>query len=108
MVLIGMLEPELASDVIRSDIERAKFSGFLSSGFHGDFSTSFITGMYLRGIRGYDVDSAYYYMLQRDRGGGTGRGGRQYLSEYIDRGWIAENRVENPRPRPKPMKLKHQ
>ena len=97
MVLIGMLEPELASDVIRSDIERAKFSGFLSSGFHGDFSTSFITGMYLRGIRGYDVDSAYYYMLRNaTEVGGTGRGGRQYLSEYIDRGWIAENRVENP------------
>jgi hypothetical protein len=29
-------------------------------------------------------------------GGPRGRSGRQYLAEYIERGWIAENRVENP------------
>ena len=98
MVLMGMLEPELTGDVIRSDIERAKVRGFLSSGFHGDFSTSFITGSYLRGIRGYEIDSAYYFALSNATkvAEGPRRGGRQYLSEYIDRGWIAENRVENP------------
>lgn len=98
MVLMGMLEPELTGDVIRSDIERAKVRGFLSSGFHGDFSTSFITGSYLRGIYGYDVDSAYYFALRNaiKAAEGSRRGGRQYISEYIERGWIAENRVENP------------
>ena len=98
VVLMGMLEPEVANDVIRSDIERAKVSGYLSSGFHGDFSTSFITGMVLRGIRDFDVDSAYYYALRNATVPPVGprRGGRQYLSEYIERGWIAENRVENP------------
>jgi predicted alpha-1,2-mannosidase len=98
MVLMEMLEPGITGDVIRSDIERGKVRGFLSSGFHGDFSTSFITGSYLRGIRGYDVDSAYYLALNNATkvAEGPGRGGRRYLSEYIERGWIAENRVENP------------
>jgi len=98
MVLMGMVEPEVTVDVIRSDIERTKNSGFFSSGFHGDFSLAFYTGMYLRGLRGFDADSAYHYMLRNatvPRGRG-GRGGRQYLDEYIQRGWIAENRVPNP------------
>jgi len=98
VVLMGMLEPELTNNVIKSDLERAKSSGYFSSGFHGDFSLSFITGMYLRGIRDYEADSAYYYMLRNATvvGEGPRRGGRQYLGEYIERGWIAENRVPNP------------
>ncbi|MDR2968498.1 MAG: GH92 family glycosyl hydrolase [Tannerellaceae bacterium] len=98
MVLMGMMEPEVTNNVIRSDIERAKASGYLSSGFHGDFSTAFITGMYLRGIRDFDVESAYRFELnnatvppQTNR-----RGGRRYLEEYMQKGWIAENRVSNP------------
>jgi len=119
MVLMGMVEPELTTNVIKSDIERAKISGYFSSGFHGDFSTSFITGMYLRGLP-FDGATAYKYLLNNATlvGGNQGRmqgqpqgqpqgqaqgqaqaprrGGRQYLAEYIERGWIAENRVPNP------------
>ncbi|MDR3143073.1 MAG: GH92 family glycosyl hydrolase [Tannerellaceae bacterium] len=95
-VLMGMLEPEVTNDVINSDIERAKSTGFLSRGFHGDFNLPFITGMYLRGLRGFDVDSAYHYMLRNATVAGEGRNGREYLDEYIKRGWIAENYVKNP------------
>ena len=98
MVLMEMIEPEVTVDVIRSDVDRAKHSGYLQSGFHGDFSTSFITGSYLRGLRGFDVYNAYRFALNNatvpaERGR---RGGRRYLDEYIKRGWIAENRVPNP------------
>lgn len=98
MVVMEMIEPELTNNVIRSDIERSKYTGYLSSGFHGDFSTTFITGSYMRGIRGFDVDSAYRYALNNATvPPETGRrGGRRYLSEYLERGWIAENRVPNP------------
>ena len=96
MPLIGMLEPEITNNVIRSDVERARFSGTLSSGFHGDFASSFVTGAYLRGLRDYDVDSAYHYMLRKATIPAQSRRGRQYLDEYIERGWIAENHVENP------------
>ena len=105
--LTGMIEPKVTNDVIRSDVERAKLTGSMSRGFHGDFGSSFVTGMYLRGLRDYDVEIAYNSMLRnatftggqegQGRAGGLGgRMGRQYLGEYIERGWIAENRVPNP------------
>ena len=99
MVLMEMIEPEVARDVIRSDIERGKAAGYLSSGFHGDFSTAFITGAYLRGIRGFDAETAYRLELNNatvPAPAGRRGGGRPYLDEYIRRGWIAENRVDNP------------
>ena len=92
--LMSMVEPEVTGDVIRSDIERAKVSGFFARGFHGDWNLPFITGSYLRGIRGFDVDTAYYYMMRNAFV--PERGGRQYLDEYMERGWVAENRVKNP------------
>jgi predicted alpha-1,2-mannosidase len=98
MVLIEMVEPEVARDVIRSDIEKGKASGYLQSGFHGDFSTAFITGSYLRGIRDFDAEAAYRLELNNATlpASEGRRGGRRYLDEYLERGWIAENRVENP------------
>jgi len=94
--LMSMVEPEVTSDVIKSDIERAKVSGFFARGFHGDWNLPFVTGSYLRGIRGFDVDTAYYYMMRNAFVPGDARNGRQYLDEYMERGWIAENRVKNP------------
>lgn len=98
LVLLQMLEPELVSQIIRSEIQRAERSGFLASGFHGDFSTAFITGSYLRGIRDYDVNKAYEFSLNNaTRSWVNGRrGGRKYGDEYRRQGWIAENRVANP------------
>lgn len=98
LVILQMLDSQLVSNVIRSDIERAERSGFLSSGFHGDFSTAFVAGSYLRGIRGYDIKKAYQYCLNNaTRSWVDGhRGGRRYGDEYRRNGWIAENRVANP------------
>ena len=98
LVLLQMLEPALVSHSIRSDIQRAEQRGFLGSGFHGDFVTSFITGSYLRGIRDFDVIKAYEYSLNNaTRSWVNGRrGGRKYGDEYRRQGWIAENRVADP------------
>lgn len=98
LVILQMLEPELVANVIRCDIQRAERSGFLHSGFHGDFSTSFIAGSYLRGIRGFDVQKAYQYCLNNaTRSWVNGRrGGRKYGEEYRAQGWIAENQVAHP------------
>lgn len=98
VVLLEMLEPDIVANIIRSEIQRSDRSGFLNSGFHGDFCTSFITGSYLRGIRDFDVKKAYQYELNNaTRSWINGRrGGRQYGEEYRRQGWIAENRVANP------------
>ena len=94
LVLMGMLSPEVANDVISSLIEKAKFSGFMPIYFHGDHASPFITGSYLRGLRGFDVDSAYYFMLRNATV--ENPRARLYLNEYIEKGWIAENNVKNP------------
>ena len=98
LVILQMLQPELVANIIRSDIQRAENSGFLSSGFHGDFSTSFVTGSYMRGIRDFDINKAYQFSLNNaTRSWVDGkRGGRKYGDEYRRQGWIAENRVANP------------
>lgn len=98
LVILQMLQPELVANVIRSDIKRAENTGFLSSGFHGDFSTSFVTGSYMRGIRDFDINKAYQFSLNNaTRSWVDGkRGGRKYGDEYRRQGWIAENRVANP------------
>lgn len=98
LVILQMLEPDLIANVIRSDIGRAEQTGFLSSGFHGDFNPAFVTGSYLRGIRDFDVKEAYQLALNNaTRSWVNGRrGGRKYGDEYRRQGWIAENRVANP------------
>ena len=93
---MGMLMPEVTNDIISSIIERAKFTRFMPTYFHGDFAPVFVTGSYLRGLRGFDVDSAYYFMLRNATV--ENRRARPYLGEYMERGWIAENRVANPTP----------
>lgn len=98
LVILQMLEPDLIANVIRSDIQRAERSGFLGSGFHGDFCPAFVTGSYLRGIRDFDINKAYQFSLNnatRSWVNGS-RGGRKYGDEYRRKGWIAENHVANP------------
>ena len=93
-ILLGMLTPDVASDIISSITERAKVTRHMPTYFHGDHASAFVTGMYLRGIRNYNVDSAYYFMLsnatvEHPRA-------RLYLDEYNANGYIAENYVKNP------------
>jgi len=94
LVLLGMISPEVTVDVINSITDKAKIRRFMPIFFHGDHASPFITGSYLRGLRGFDVDSAYYFMLRNATI--ENPRARLYLKEYIERGWIAENRVKNP------------
>ena len=98
--LISMLAPEITVDIINSTLERAKVRGFMPIYFHGDHASTFMTGSYLRGLRGFDVDTAYYYILRNatveEPIASDPRKVRPYLNEYIENGWIAENNVKNP------------
>ena len=94
LVLMGMLTPEVTSDIISSIIDRAKITRFMPTYFHGDHASVFVTGMYLRGLQNFDVDSAYYFMLRNATV--ENPKARPYLNEYIEKGWIAENDVKNP------------
>ena len=94
LVLLGMLSPEVTVDVIRSLIDRGELTGFIPTFFHGDHAAAFIAGSYLRGLRGYDVNSAYNLLLRN----ATVEGGtRPYIAEYMDKGYISTPDIENPR-----------
>jgi predicted alpha-1,2-mannosidase len=93
LVLLGMLSPDVTNDVIQSLIDRGEKTGFMPTFFHGDHAAPFISGSYLRGIRGYDVQSAYRLLLNNaTKEGGT----RPYISEYIQKGYISTPAIENP------------
>ena len=63
LVLLGMLSPDVTADVIQSLIDKGEKTGFMPTFFHGDHAAPFISGSYLRGIRDYDVESAYQLLL---------------------------------------------
>jgi len=93
LVLLGMLSPEVTVDVIRSLIDRGEKTGFMPTFFHGDHAAAFIAGSYLRGLRGYDVNSAYNLLLRN----ATVEGGtRPYIAEYMNKGYISTPDIENP------------
>ena len=94
LILLGMISPDVAVDVINSITDKAKIRRFMPTFFHGDHASPFVTGSYLRGLRGFDVDSAYYFMLRNATV--ENPKARLYLNEYMENGWIAENDVKNP------------
>jgi len=92
LILLGLLSPDVTNDVIKSLIDKGQVKGFMPTFFHGDHASVFITGSYLRGLRGYDVNAAYQLMLKN----ATVEGTRRYVDEYNTKGYIAEEQVEHP------------
>jgi predicted alpha-1,2-mannosidase len=89
LILLGMITPDVATDIIRSCIDRGeKRGGYMPTFFHGDHACTMVCGMWQRGIQGFDLERAYRLILKNATV--PGRGGRPYLDEYIQRGWIAE------------------
>jgi predicted alpha-1,2-mannosidase len=92
LILLGLLSPKVTNDVIKSLIDKGNINGFMPTFFHGDHASVFITGSYLRGLRGFDVNNAYKLMLKN----ATVEGTRKYVDEYNTKGYISELEVANP------------
>lgn len=94
LVLLAMLSPDITTDIIQSITDKGeKRGGYMPTFFHGDHASVFVAGSYLRGITGFDLERAYKLLLKNATV--PGRGGRPYLDEYIERGWIAEKDTTN-------------
>jgi predicted alpha-1,2-mannosidase len=90
-----MLSPKVTEDVIKSLIDKGeKSGGFMPTFFHGDHAAPFITGSYLRGIKGFDVKSAYNLLL---RNATMENKSRPRIMEYIEKGYISEPDLEDPK-----------
>lgn len=93
LVLLGILSPEVASDIIKSLIDMGEKRGFIPTYFHGDHAAVFIAGSYLRGISDFDVEKAYKLLLNNATlEGGT----RPFIKEYMEMGYIPEHDIPNP------------
>jgi predicted alpha-1,2-mannosidase len=94
LILLGMLYPDVAVDVVKSITDRGeKRNGYMPTFFHGDHASTFVAGTWLRGIKDFDLERAYRLLLRNATV--PGRGGRPYLDEYMERGWIAEKDTVN-------------
>lgn len=94
LVLLGMISPDVTADIIKSITDKGeKRGGYMPTFFHGDHASVFVAGSYLRGITDFDLERAYVLLLKNATV--PGRGGRPYLDEYIERGWIAEKDTTN-------------
>jgi predicted alpha-1,2-mannosidase len=93
LVLLGLLSPKVTNDVIKSLIDKGEVKGFMPTFFHGDHASAFIAGSYLRGLRDYDIKSAYNLLVRN----ATVEGGtRPYITEFNTKGYIAELDIEHP------------
>ncbi len=89
LILIGMLRPDVANDIIKSTIDRGeKSNGYIPSYFHGDHAPTFVIGSYKRGITDFDLNRAYKLALKSATV--PGDGGRPYADEYIANGYITD------------------
>lgn len=89
LILLGMLQPDVARDVILSTIDRGeKDKGFIPTYFHGDHAPTFIIGCWKRGIRDFDLKRAYALALKSATM--AGEGGRPWMQEYLVNGYVAD------------------
>lgn len=94
LVLLEMIRPDVACDVIRSSTDRGLASGFMPNFFHGDHAATFVAGAYRRGLRDFDIRQSYELLVKNATIEGPAR---PYLDEYISQGWISEVEVDKAR-----------
>ncbi len=92
-VLLGLMSPQVTTDVIKSMKDVGDKTGFIPTFFHGDHGASSIAGAYLRGIDNFDVKGTYEILL---RNANVSPGARPFLDEYLKKGFISDPDVANP------------
>ena len=89
LILLGMMFPDLTCDVIKSVTDMGeKRNGYMPTYFHGDHASTFISGTWQRGIQDFDLERAYKLILKNATV--PGPGGRQFMNEYVEKGWISD------------------
>lgn len=89
VILMGLIAPDVAVDVIKSITDKGeKRGGYMPTFFHGDHASTFVAGMYRRGIDDFDLEKSYRLLLKNATV--PGRGGRTYGDEYFEKGWISD------------------
>ncbi|MCF0175703.1 MAG: glycoside hydrolase family 92 protein [Bacteroidales bacterium] len=94
LILLGLISPDVACDIVKSISDKGeKNNGYMPTFFHGDHASTFISGMWRRDVRDFDLEKAYRLILKNATV--PGRGGRRYMDEYLERGWISDKDTTN-------------
>jgi predicted alpha-1,2-mannosidase len=86
VVLLTMLEPEVKVDILRSELDMARESGYMGTSFHGDHAVQMYLGDWVRGLN-FDWAATYEYLRKNAM---DPNGPRHYLAEYMQNGWISD------------------
>lgn len=94
LILLGMISPDVTTDVIKSLIDKGEKRGFMPTFFHGDHASTFVTGSYLRGIHNFDINKAYDLIFKNATVEGPSR---PHLNKYMELGYVPEQDLKDPR-----------
>lgn len=86
IVLLTLLEPQVKLDILRSQLDSARESGYMGTSFHGDNAVFMYLGDWERGLN-FDWAGTYEYLRKNAM---DPNGPRNYLAEYIKQGWISD------------------
>jgi len=86
IVLLTLLEPDVMVDIMRSQLDMARESGYMGTSFHGDNAVLMYLGAWERGLN-FDWNATYDYLRKNAM---DAKGPRSYLAEYMQKGWIAD------------------
>ncbi|MDF2193782.1 GH92 family glycosyl hydrolase [Paraflavitalea sp. CAU 1676] len=92
-VLLSLISPKVANDVIKSMKDVGEKTGFIPTFFHGDHGQSTIAGAYLRGIGDFDINATYQLLLHNANVEGRAR---PHLNQYLKLGYIPDPEIANP------------
>ncbi|MGB7264415.1 MAG: GH92 family glycosyl hydrolase [Terracidiphilus sp.] len=86
IVLLTLLEPDLMENVLQSQLDMARETGYMATSFHGDHAVFMYLGAWERGLN-FDWASVYEYLRKNAT---DVDGPRHYLAEYLKRGRISD------------------
>ena len=86
IVLLTLLEPDVKLDILRSELDMARESGYMGTSFHGDNAVFMYLGDWERGLD-FDWAGVYAYLRKNAM---DPKGPRGYLAEYMKNGWISD------------------
>jgi predicted alpha-1,2-mannosidase len=94
LVLLTLLEPDVMTNILRTNLEMARESGWMYTGFFGDHAVLMYLGAWERGLP-FDYASVYPFLRKNAT---EPAGPRGDLAEYLKNGWVHDDFVEHPSP----------
>lgn len=86
IVLLTLLEPDVKVNILQSELDAARESGYMETSFHGDNASLMYLGDWERGLK-FDWAGVYDYLRKNAT---DPNGPRGHLAEYMEKGWIPD------------------